>query len=188
MLLRFQVTEQDAPRLKPGMEATLSLRESARAFTAKLTLISDAADPTTRMVPVTAQIDPTEHQYWLRPGAFCEVTVPVGDARPGIVVPALAIQPSEKGNIVYVVDDKAISHAKVVELGMHTAQGGVELTRGVSAGDTLVVRGIDLLSDGAPVKINNTVTLEAALKNALGSGAAASRAAPPPADDTAVKP
>jgi RND family efflux transporter MFP subunit len=197
MLLRFQVTEQDAPRLKPGMEATISLRESARSFTAKLTLISDAADPTTRMVPVTGQIDPTDHQYWLRPGAFCEVTVPVGDARPGIVVPALAVQPSEKGNIVYVVDDKSIAHAKVVELGMHTALGGIELTRGVSPGDTLVVRGIDLLSDGAPVKVNNTVTLEDALKNALGSGVATSKAPPDghankaadsPADTAAAKP
>lgn len=74
LLLRFQVTELDAPRLKPGMEATLALKGSARQFTAKLTLVGGAADPATRMVPITAQLDPTEHQYWLRPGAFCVVT------------------------------------------------------------------------------------------------------------------
>jgi multidrug efflux system membrane fusion protein len=171
MLLRFQVTEQDAPRLKPGMEADIQLKESPRSFTSKITLVADSADPTTRMVPITAQVDATDHTYWLRPGAFCEVTVPVGAARPGIVVPALAVQPTEKGNIVYVIDDKQIAHAKVVELGMHTAEGGIELTRGVTAGDTMVVRGIDPLTDGAPVKVGSILTLEEALKNEQGSAA-----------------
>ena len=172
MLLRFQVTEQDAPRLRPDMLVNLQLKESPRTFTGKITLVADAADPTTRMVPVTAQIDSTDHQYWLRPGAFCGVTVPIGTARPGIVVPALAVQPTEKGNIVYVVDDKHIAHAKVVQLGMHTADGGVELTRGVNEGDMIVVRGIDPLTDGAPVKVQSTVTLEQALKHDAGSAAA----------------
>jgi RND family efflux transporter MFP subunit len=162
MLLRFQVTEQDAPRLKPGMVATLLLKESPREFTAKISLVGGAADPATRMVPVTAQIDETDHQYWLRPGAFCAVTVPVGNARKAIVVPSLAVQPTEKGNVVYIVDDKHIAHARVVELGMHTAEGGVELTRGAAAGELLVVRGIEPLTDGAPVKLGSTLTLEAA--------------------------
>jgi RND family efflux transporter MFP subunit len=164
MLVRFQVTEQDAPRLKPDMALTLKLKESAREFTGKITLVADAADPTTRMVPVTGTVDPTDHQYWLRPGAFCEVTVPIGDARPGIVVPQLAVQPTEKGNIVYVVDDKQIAHARVVETGMHTGDGGVELTRGVKEGEQIVVRGIDPLTDGAPVKIGSSVSLEDAMK------------------------
>lgn len=162
MLLRFQVTEQDALRLRAGMAATLVLKETARQFTAKISLVSDAADPTTRTVPVTAQIDQTDHQHFLRPGAFCEVTVPVGSARAGIVVPSLAVQPTEKGNVVYIVDDKHIAHARVVELGMHTPEGGVELTRGAAAGELMVVRGIEPLTDGAPVKIASTLTLEAA--------------------------
>jgi RND family efflux transporter MFP subunit len=164
LLLRFQVTEQDAPRLKEGMVATLKLKESPREFTSKITLVGGAADPATRTVPVTAQIDTTDHQYWLRPGAFCEVTVPVGDARQGIVVPSLAVQPTEQGNVVYVVDDKNIAHAKIVQLGMHTPEGGVELTRGVSAGDIMVVRGIDPLTDKAPVRVTAKITLAESLK------------------------
>jgi multidrug efflux system membrane fusion protein len=162
LLLRFQATEQDAPRLAAGMEATFQLKESARAYTAKLTLVAGAADPATRMVPVTAQVDATDHQYRLRPGAFVTVSVPVGTAREGIVVPSLAVQPTEKGNVVYVVDDKHIAHAKVVQLGMHTAEGGIELTRGVAAGEQIVVRGLDPLTDGAPVKVASTMTLEQA--------------------------
>ena len=178
MLLRFQVAEQDAPRLEAGMPATLMLKETTREYTAKITLVSDAADPATRMVPVTAQIDQTDHKHWLRPGAFCQVTVPVGNARQGIVVPSLAVQPTEKGNIVYVVDDKHIAHARVVQLGMHTSDGGVELTRGAAAGELMVVRGIEPLSDGAPVKIGSTLTLEAATRPAAAAAGSGDGAAP----------
>jgi RND family efflux transporter MFP subunit len=170
LLLRFQVSEQDAPRLKVGMEATLTLRESKNSFGAKITLVNGAADSATRLVGVTAQIDATEHQYWLRPGAFCQVSVPIGDAREGIVVPGLSIQPTEKGNVVYVVDSNNIAHSKIVETGMHTPEGGVELTRGVTAGDLLVVRGIEPLTDGAPVKISKKETMAEAESDS-GSGA-----------------
>jgi RND family efflux transporter MFP subunit len=192
LLLRFQVSEQDAPRLKPGMVATIKLRESAHEFGSKITLVNGAADPATRLVGVTAQVDETTHQYWLRPGAFCQVTVPVGDARQGIVVPGLAIQPSEKGNIVYVIDDKNIAHAKVIETGMHTPEGGVEVTRGVQAGELLVVRGIEPLSDGAPVKVSKKETMDEAQKAGAGSGSdlpapvqTGSDAPPPPAGSDA---
>ena len=124
LLLRFQVSEQDAPRLKVNAPATITLTESSHGYPATLTLIGGAADPTTRLVSVTGQIDETEkNQYWLRPGAFCEVSAcRSAMARAGIVVPSLAVTPTEKGNVVYVVDDKNIAHARVVELGMHTSR------------------------------------------------------------------
>jgi multidrug efflux system membrane fusion protein len=185
LLLRFQVSEQDAPRLKVGMVATLTLRESKNSFTSKITLVNGAADSATRLVGVTAQIDATEHQYWLRPGAFCQVSVPIGDAREGIVVPGLAIQPTEKGNVVYVVDASNIAHAKVVETGMHTPEGGVELTRGVAAGQLLVVRGIEPLSDGAPVKVSKKETMtEAEADSGSGAGSGSADAPPAPSPDS----
>jgi RND family efflux transporter MFP subunit len=160
LLLRFQVTEADAPRLKADMPCTFRIKEASREYTAKISLVGGAADPATRMVPVTAQVDTTDRQYWLRPGAFVQVTVPVDKARPGIVVPSLAVAPTEKGNVVYVVDDKNIARARIVELGMHTPDGGIELRRGVREGELVVVRGIEPLTEGAPVKINSKLTLE----------------------------
>jgi len=164
MLLRFQVSEQDAPRLKEGMAALIHLKESEREFTSVIKLVGGAADPATRMVPITAQLDTTDHQYWLRPGAFCEVTVPIGDARKGIVVPSLAVEPTEQGNTVFVIDDKNIAHARIVQLGMHTPEGGVELKTGVKEGERMVMHGIEPLSDGAPVKVSKTITVAEALK------------------------
>jgi membrane fusion protein, multidrug efflux system len=161
LLLRFPVTESDAPRVKAGMTANVTLRESARTYTASIILVAAAADPTTRLVQVTATIDDNDHKYWLRPGAFCDVNVPIGDARQGIVVPSLSVQPTDKGNVVYTVDSGNIAHVKSVSLGMHTPEGGVEITQGLAAGDTLVVRGFEALSEGAPVQITDHTTLDA---------------------------
>ena len=176
LLVRFQVSASDAPRLSAVMEAgqkavpptpvkaNITMAESKNVFTATLQLVSGAADPTTRLVNVVAQLDPTDKQFWLRPGAFCQVSVPVDKAREGIVVPSLAVQPGEKGNTVYIVDDKNIAHQTVVELGMHTADGGVELTRGVKAGNLLVTAGAEPLTDGAPVNITARKTIADVLK------------------------
>jgi multidrug efflux system membrane fusion protein len=176
LLLRFPVTEADAPRVKTGMTAHVTLRESSRTYSANIILVAAAADPTTRLVQVTATIDDTDHKYWLRPGAFCDVNVPIGDARQGIVIPSLSVQPTEKGNVVYTVDAGNIAHLKNVALGMHTPEGGVEITQGLAAGDVLVVRGFEPLSEGAPVQITDRTTLAIATDDDAG-------AAPDPAPD-----
>ena len=142
--------------------ANMALRESTRTYQAKIMLVADAADPTTRLVPVTAEVDDTSHKYWLRPGAFCEVNVPIGDAKQAIVVPSIAVQPTATGNVAYTVDDKNVAHQRVVQLGMYTPDGGVEITQGLSAGEILVVEGFEALSEGAPVKISTRTTLQAA--------------------------
>ena len=160
MLLRFGVSERDAPRLQPGMVAKLVQQADPRPFTATIALVAGAADPATRMVPVTARLDPTEPARGLRPGGFCEVTIRIGNARSAVVVPSLAVQPTEQGNLVYIVGDDHTVHGRVVELGMHTSEGGVELTRGVTAGELLVVRGIEPLGEGAPVTIVDRLSLE----------------------------
>jgi multidrug efflux system membrane fusion protein len=171
LLLRFPVTESDAPRVKVGMTANVTLRESAHTYQAKIILVAAAADPTTRLVQVTATVD-DDHKYWLRPGAFCDVNVPIGDARQAIVIPTLAVQPTDKGNVVYTVDAGNIAHVRNVTLGMHTPDGGVEVTQGLNAGEVLVVRGFEPLSEGAPVNITDRTTLAAATTDDGGAPAA----------------
>jgi RND family efflux transporter MFP subunit len=175
LIVRFPVTEQDAPRIKLGTKAHLTLRETPRSYDAEIILVSEAADPTTRLVTVAATVDDTEHKYWLRPGAFCDVAYPVGDARQAIVVPSLAVQPTEKGNVVYTVDANNTAHLRQIQLGMYTPEGGVEVTQGLTAGDMLVVRGFEPLTEGARVQITERTTLAAAVS------AAASGDVPPTA-------
>ena len=151
LLLRFQVTEPDAARLQPGIKAYFKVRENDRSYQARIIHVAAAADDATRMVAVTAEVTDKDRDA-LRAGAFAELTVPVGSARPLPVVPQVAIRPSEKGFLAYVVEDgKAVE--RILTPGMRTADGSVEVLSGLKAGDRLVVRGAEALSDGVAVRV-----------------------------------
>ncbi|QRO02701.1 efflux RND transporter periplasmic adaptor subunit [Archangium violaceum] len=151
LLLRFTVAEADVARLKPGMPARFTVRSDGRTYTGRISYVADAADPASRMVKVTAEVSGKEAQA-LRPGAFATVTVPVETAQGAPVIPQTAVRPSERGFLAFVVEDGK-ARERVVELGLRTADGLVEVRGGVKPGEQLVVRGGEALKDGAAVRI-----------------------------------
>ncbi|MFP2929182.1 efflux RND transporter periplasmic adaptor subunit [Pyxidicoccus sp. 3LG] len=151
LLLRFTVPEADVARIQPGMAARFTVRNGGGSFAAKITHVAAAADDASRMVPVTAEVT-GEDAKALRPGIFATVSVPVETRGGSPVVPQTAVRPSERGFLAFVVEgDKA--RERVLELGMRTADGLVEVLDGVKAGDTLVVRGAEALRDGVSVRV-----------------------------------
>lgn len=152
LLLRFPVEPQEAPRLKVGMVATFTLRETQRTFSAKITLVSAAADPQTHLVGVTAEVDDTDHKYWLRPGSFVDVSVDVGASRESVVVPRSAVRATDHGYVGYVIEGDT-ARERVVGLGMSTKDGWVEVRTGLKPGEKLVIRGAEALTEGAKVKV-----------------------------------
>jgi RND family efflux transporter MFP subunit len=151
MLLHFQVEPDAAPRLKPGMMATFRLRETERVFSAKLTLVSAAADLTTHMVAITGEVVATEHKWWLRPGSFCDVTVNLGAQRNSPIIPRTAARATDHGYVSYVIDN-GVAQERPLNLGMSTKEGWVEVRSGLKAGEQLVVRGAEPLTSGAKVR------------------------------------
>jgi RND family efflux transporter MFP subunit len=159
MLLRFQVEPQDAPRLKPGMKATFSMRETQREFEATLTLIGGAADPTTHMVGVAGEVVSKE-KYWLRPGSFCDVSVDIGATRDAPVIPRIATRATDHGYVTYVVEND-VAQERVITLGMSTKDGWIEVRSGLKAGDWIVVHGAEALSPGSRVRGTRLSSLDA---------------------------
>jgi RND family efflux transporter MFP subunit len=184
LLLRFQVTTQDAARLKPTLPVTFTLRESTRVYDAKITLVAAAADPKSHLVSVTAEVDDREHKFWVRPGAFAEVKILVGAARAVPLIPQIAVRPSERGFLVYVVEN-GIAKEKILKLGMHSEDGRVEVKDGLSAGETLVLRGAEPLSDGAKVRVVPPGGTVAVGRGAKGSASAEGDPSGPPANPPA---
>lgn len=151
LLLRFQVTEQDAVRLKPDVKAFFKVRDNDREFQARLIHVAASTEESTRMVAVTAEVIDKDKET-LRSGSFAEVRVPVGSSHPLPVVPQTAIRPSEKGFLAFVVENgKAVE--RILVPGMRTADGYVEVLSGLRVGDLLVVRGAEGLSDGVLVRL-----------------------------------
>ncbi len=168
LLLRFRVPESEAAPLDVGRQARFRLRGSRGTtegggtagvvgaaetplYTATITLVGAAADPRDRMVSVIARIDDPSRQE-LRPGAFAEVEVPVGGTVPRPVIPQTAIRPSDRGFLAFVVEEET-ARERVLELGLRTADGRVEVRSGLAAGERLVVRGAEALRDGAGVTL-----------------------------------
>jgi multidrug efflux system membrane fusion protein len=151
LLLRFNVPESDVEQLKPGMAARFTVRSDGNTYTGRISHVADAADPTSRMVRVTAEVSGKEAQA-LRPGTFATVKVPVSTAQGSPVIPQTAVRPSERGFLAFVVvDGKA--RERVLELGLRTEDGQVEVRQGLKSGEQLVVRGAEALKDGVGVRI-----------------------------------
>lgn len=151
LLLRFSVPEADAGRLHAGMKTRFTVRADGRTYTALITHVADAADASSRMVRVTAQVE-GEGARLLRPGAFATVSVPVASVEGAPVVPQTAVRPSERGFLAYVVEEGK-ARERVLELGLRTADGKVEVRKGLKPGESLVVRGAEALKEGATVRI-----------------------------------
>ncbi len=156
LLVRFKVTEQDAPRLARGGTIHFTVRDDARIYDGRITLVAASAEESSRMVPVTAEVTDPQRDV-LRPGSFAEVTIPIGEARPMPVIPQTAIRASERGFLAFVVaGDKASE--RVLTLGLRTDAGLVEVLSGLAAGERLVVRGGEALRDGAAVRVIDPAT------------------------------
>jgi membrane fusion protein, multidrug efflux system len=161
MLLRFQVEPSEAVRLKPNMAVDFTMRETQRAFNAKISLVAGAADPTTHMVGVTAQVNAGEGRgYWLRPGSFCDVSMDVGASRDAAVIPRTATRATDHGYVVYVAEGETAKEIPVT-LGMNSKDGWVEIRSGLSGGEWLVVRGAEALTTGSKIRGTRLTTMDA---------------------------
>jgi len=150
LLLRFKVPERDAARLRPGMKADFQVRNSETQFTSKIVHVAESADDTTRLVAVTAEVEDTPDES-LRPGTFTEIVVPVSSERTAPVIPQTAIRPSDRGFIAFVIENDTAAE-RILQLGMRTADGQVEVLSGLKPGERLVIRGAEALRAGALVK------------------------------------
>lgn len=148
--LRFAVPEPDAARIQPDQAVRATVRGQSAPIEAKVRHIGGKADEASRLVEVLADI--ATPRDGLRPGAFAEVVVPVGAPYPAVVVPQSAVRPSEKGFLAFVLDGEK-ARERVLQLGMRTQDGLVEVKSGLQRGEQLVVQGAEALRDGAAVRV-----------------------------------
>src|SRR5947209_8087171 len=88
----------------------------------------------------------------LRPGEFVRVILR-GATRPNaLTVPQRAVLEGPQGKCVSVVDDKGTAQPRPIELGDWTGDAWV-VTKGVQAGDRVIIDGLMRLGPGAPVRV-----------------------------------
>ncbi len=147
--LRFKVTALEASCLEKGQSLGFRVREFPGAFQAVLFHVSSQADPASRTVECVARVESPDAR--LRAGHFAEIRLEVGRKEKAITVPEAALLPTDRGYVAFVAEGGA-ARRREVTLGLHTAGGEVEVLTGLAPGDVLVVRGAQLLSDGAAIE------------------------------------
>ena len=145
--LDFAVPEIFLSSLKPGL--TVEAQSSAypnTMFKGRVDSVDTRVDPTTRAVVVRALIDNKDQR--LRPGMFMTLQL-VRSAGRALMLPESAIVPEDSKHFVFVVAD---GHADKREIKIGRRRPGeVEILKGVTEKDTVVIDGTLNLHDGTPV-------------------------------------
>lgn len=148
--LDFEIPETFIPAVASGQE--VKARANAypeRLFTGEVTVVGTRIDPNTRSVTVRAEI--ANEERLLRPGMLMTVEV-INNRRTSLMVPEEAIVPLDTRVFVFRLKNGDTVERAQIKVGKRRL-GEVEVLSGLNEGDMVVVRGTNLVRDGAQVKV-----------------------------------
>ena len=141
----------EAAEVHPGARVTLTAgeRSGGEAIGAgTVATVGAAVDSGSRSVPIRVTVTTPRRALRLGESVFGDIAVAT---RPNaVVVPAESLVPDEGGYKVFVVDARGTALAREVEIGGRTATK-VEITKGLSGGETVVTKGAFGVEDSATV-------------------------------------
>lgn len=151
----FFVPEKYAGRVAPGQTVYAGLTAYPnRRFEGQVDFISPVADSGTRNFRVRANIE--NPHGMLLPGSFTSTELVLAQRENRPVVPEQSLVPTREGYIVYVADEtEKTVRIQQVQTGIREV-GLVEINKGLSPGDKVVVYGHMQLDEGSMVNVVDT--------------------------------
>jgi len=144
------VPVQQGPQLKTGLPVEIE-GDNGDVTTEKITFVSPSVDDTTQTVLVKAAVTHTKN---LRTDQFVRTKI-VWSNTPALTIPITAVLRINGQYFVYVAtNDKGAltAHQRQIVVG-NVAGNDYVVTSGLTAGDQVIVSGIQKIGDGAPVQI-----------------------------------
>jgi multidrug efflux system membrane fusion protein len=130
-----------------GAPVTATIQGSAAILEGKVVAIDNTADATSGNIGVRASFQNDNEILW--PGLLCNITVTLGHDDAAVVIPRDAVQSSQDGTIVFVVEKGVARIRKVV---VDRFEGATAIIgSGLKGGETVVTDGQLRLVDGTPV-------------------------------------
>jgi multidrug efflux system membrane fusion protein len=153
--VQFAVPERELGQLRvTGMPVSAVPQGSAATETGQLTFVDNAVDPTTGTITLKASFPNGDRALW--PGQYVNVTVRLSDRPNAVVVPAQALQTSQRGQYVYVVrSDNGVEMRPVAVTQQIDQQAIIE--KGVAPGETVVTDGQLKLTPKSKVEIKQSL-------------------------------
>jgi len=143
--VRGEVNEEDVGEVKPGMKARVQLYAyRTRTFTARVTSVQPAADPTTQRYTVVLEMEnPPDN---LMVGMTGEMNVVTGAHQNALLVPTRALLVDQA-----LVVERGIVQPRTVKVGYRTLDFSEALS-GLAAGDRVIIADQDKFRAGEPVR------------------------------------
>ena len=153
----FAIPEQQLAELKQysntkSLKVDAAPQGGSQHFQGRLTFIDNAVDLTTGTIKLKATFDNAAHALW--PGQFADVTLTLKSQPNAIVVPTAALQTSQNGTYVYVVNQDLTAQPQPVKVGWNVGEETV-ITSGLQPGQRVVTDGQLRLTPGAKVDIKS---------------------------------
>lgn len=143
-----EVPERYAGELHIGQDIAFKVAaHEGRTFHARVEFIDPVVQPESRTIVVKARAPNPGHL--LRAGMFIEAQLATATRSGAVVISEDAVQPLRTTNIVWAVVDGKASRRQV-QLGVRSA-GTVEVLSGVTAGELVVVGGLERMNEGMAV-------------------------------------
>ena len=145
----IEVVEKEIPLVKVGQRAELRAEAYPdHVFEGTVTRIVQALNRATRTM--TVEVDLPNKDLRLKGGMFARVEVMVGTHHEAMQIPIDAVSRLEDTQYIYVVRE---GKAQRVDIIIGTRHGNlVEITKGLTGGEHVIVSGKDLIHDGTPVQ------------------------------------
>ena len=145
----IEVVERDIPLVQVGQKAELRAEAYPdHVFEGTVTRIVQALNRATRTM--TVEVDLPNGDRRLKGGMFARVEVLVGTHRQALQIPIDAVSRLEETQYVYVVRD---GKARRIEVEVGARSGNrIEITKGLTGNESVIVSGKDLVHDGRPVQ------------------------------------
>lgn len=148
----FSLPERLYGRIVPGKQVKASASAfPGRTFTGEIALIDSRVNPASRAFRGRAIVANPDHL--LPAGMFMHLTILL-DSRRGLVVPEESVVIEGSQAHVFVVETEnsgSLARRRDVTLGQRSF-GDIEIIDGVAEGEAVVVRGVQKVRDGRPVR------------------------------------
>src|SRR6476469_709191 len=153
----FSIPEQQLAELKQysntkSLKVDAAQQGSTQHFQGRLTFIDNSVDLTTGTIKLKATFDNAAHVLW--PGQFADVTLTLKSQPNAIVVPTAALQTSQSGTFVYVIEQDLTAKQQPVKVGWNVGEDTV-IASGLQPGQRVVTDGQLRLTPGAKVEIKS---------------------------------
>ena len=149
---RLSFPEHDAASVTVGkrVELTSPIAQGTVAV-GEVASVNPQIHPVSRAIDVIVEFDNPGNWY---PGASVDAILMVEERTDALTIPALSVVQRAGGPVVFVVNENRAS-ARTVKVGWQDADW-IEIVDGLTAGDSVVVEGAALISEGSRLLTNGT--------------------------------